>query len=236
MLLPPSETKSDGGIGVFDPAGLGFPSLRGRRRTAAAALKRVPLREAPAVLKLGATNAHEARWNRELTASPVRPAIERYTGVLYDGIDVATLGGGARSWIDAHVVIASALYGLLRACDPIPRYRLSGGTPVPGLPLKAHWRQAIAVAIRDAGQWVLDARSESYVALGSAPAHSAFLHVETDDGRALNHFNKHAKGALVRRLAETGAEASSRADLLAWAAAAGVALEPRGAADVVLRV
>ena len=91
MLLPPSETKAAGGSGVLDAAALGFPSLRGRRRTAAAALKRVPLKDAPGVLELGARNAHEARWNRGLTSGPVLPAVERYTGVLYDGLGVATL-------------------------------------------------------------------------------------------------------------------------------------------------
>lgn len=236
VLLPPSETKSDGGSGVFDAAALGFPSLRGKRRAAAAALKRVPLREAPAVLKLGARNAIEARWNRELTTGPVRPAIERYTGVLYDGLGVATLDPVARQWVDAHVVVASALFGLLRAGDPIPRYRLSGSTTVPGLALKAHWRDAVAAALAATGEWVLDARSEAYVALGPPPAGSAFLHVETDDGRALNHFNKHAKGELVRALARTGADVASRADLLRWAESAGVRLEPRGDVDVVLRV
>ena len=236
VLLPPSETKSEGGEGVFDPAALGFPVLRGKRRAAAAALKRVPLREAPAVLKLGARSAHEAQWNRRLTTGPVRPAIERYTGVLYDGLGVATLDPVARRWVEDHVVSASALFGLLRAGDPIPRYRLSGSTAIPGFSLKSHWYDAVTAALRATGEWVLDARSEAYVALGRAPSGSAFLHVETDEGRALNHFNKHAKGQLVRALARTGANAVSRADLLDWAAAAEVRLEPRGDSDVVLRV
>ena len=236
VLIPPSETKAEGGDGVLDPAALGFPSLRGRRRTAQASLKRVPLKDAPGVLKLGARNAHEARWNRELTTGPVLPAIERYTGVLYDGLGAATLPPQARGWVDGHVVIASALFGLLRAGDRIPLYRLSGSTALPDLSLKAHWRDAVSAAIAGAGEWVLDARSEAYVALGAAPDGSAFLLVETGDGRALNHFNKHAKGALVRRLAETGAQAGSRDELLDWAAAHDVPLEPRGATDLVLRV
>lgn len=236
MLLPPSETKSEGGSGVLDPAALGFPSLRGRRRTAAAALKRVPLKDAPGVLKLGARNGHEARWNRELTTGPVLPAIERYSGVLYDGLAAGALDPAARAWVDGHVVIASALFGLVRAADPIPLYRLSGSTTLPDLALKAHWRDAVAAAVAATGEWVLDARSEAYVALGAAPTGSAFLHVETEEGRALNHFNKHAKGVLVRRLAETGADADSRADLLAWAVEHGVALHPRGATDLTLLV
>lgn len=236
VLLPPSETKAEGGDGALDPAALGFPGLRGRRRTAQAALKRVPLKDAPAVLKLGTRNAHEARWNRELTTGPVLPAIERYTGVLYDGLGAAGLTQEARAWVEAHVVIASALFGLVRAADGIPLYRLSGSTTLPDLSLKRHWRDAVAAELAATGEWTLDARSEAYVALGPAPDGSAFLHVETAEGRALNHFNKHAKGVLVRTLAEAGAAPASRDDLLAWAEEHHVALEPRGAHDVVLRV
>lgn len=221
---------------MLDPASLGFPALRGRRRTAAAVLRRIPLRSAPAVLKLGPTNAVEARWNRELTAGPVLPAVERYTGVLYDGLDVGRLDPAARAWIDRHVVIASALFGLLRASDRIPLYRLSGSTALPDLSLKTHWRDAVAAALQSAGEWVLDARSAAYVALGAAPGGSAMLHVETAEGRPLNHVNKHAKGALVRRLAGTGARVASRDDLLVWAARHDVPLAPRGTGDVVLTV
>ncbi len=236
VLLPPSETKADGGDGALDPTALGFPSLRGRRRTALAALKRVPLSNAPVVLKLGDRTAQEARWNRELTTAPVRPAAERYTGVLYDGLGVPALDSEARTWLDDHAVIASALFGLLRAGDRIPRYRLSGSTALPGLPLKAHWRDAVSGALAATGEWLLDARSAAYVALGPAPASSAFLHVEDAGGRALNHFNKHAKGVLTRALAEQRPDAASRADLLDWAADAGVPLVARGARDLTLRV
>lgn len=236
VLLPPSETKAEGGDGSLEPAALGFPALRGPRRTAAAALRRLPLRDASAVLHLGARTVQEARWNRELTTAPVRPAVERYAGVLYDAFGVATLDPAARAWAGEHVVIASALFGLLRAEDRIPRYRLSGSTALPGLPLKAHWRDAVAGALAATGRWVLDARSEAYVALGPAPAGSAFLQVETVEGRARNHGNKQAKGRLARRLAETRAEVDSRAGLLDWAARHAVDLEPRGETGLVLRV
>jgi cytoplasmic iron level regulating protein YaaA (DUF328/UPF0246 family) len=225
---------------VLDPAGLGFPELRGRRRTAIAALRRVPLVEARRMLKLGERSLHEAAWNRALTTGPTLPAIERYTGVLYAGIAVAGLSAAGRAWVEEHVVVASALFGLVRAGDRIPAYRLSGSTALPGLPLKAHWGGPVRAALGGLGEWVLDARSSAYVALGAAPAGSAFLHVESveADGRrrALNHFNKHAKGALVRALAESGAEVDSRAALLAWADGHAVPLEARGDTDVTLLV
>ena len=75
---------------------------------------------------------------------------------------------------------------------------------------------------------MLDLRSEAYTALGPVPADVPSVYVrvvsESDGGavRALNHFNKHAKGALVRRLAEERPRIGSRAGFVRWADAAGL--------------
>ena len=197
--------------------------------------------EAARVLRLGPALQCEVERNRRLRRAPVLPAIERYSGVLYEGIGVSGLTPDARAWLDGHVLIASALFGLVTPEDPIPAYRLSGSTALPGLSLPRHWAVPVSRAIARSGEWVLDARSSAYRALGSATAGSALLHVEAEspDGRrrALNHFNKGAKGRLARRLAETGAQVTSRSELIAWGrTAAGVHLEERGEHDVTLLV
>ncbi len=46
--------------------------------------------------------------------------------------------------------------------------------------------------------------------------------------KALNHWNKTAKGRLVALLGRTGAEIGSFDELLGWASAHGVGLEPTG--------
>lgn len=196
--------------------------------------------EAARVLKLGPSQLGEIERNRRLRSSPVLPAIERYSGVVYDAVGVASLDEDARGWLDRHVLIASALFGLLEPEDPIPAYRLSGSTALPGLPLPRHWSGPIARTLARNREWLLDARSSAYRALGPVPPGSAVLHVEAEaaDGRrrALNHFNKHAKGALVRRLAQTGAEIPSRDALLEWGTDARLRLEARGDHDVTLVV
>ena len=63
---------------------------------------------------------------------------------------------------------------------------------------------------------ILDLRSEGYVDLGPAPARadSVFVRVVSveDDGRrrALNHFNKHAKGRFTRALLRVTSRRSTR--------------------------
>jgi cytoplasmic iron level regulating protein YaaA (DUF328/UPF0246 family) len=130
------------------------------------------------------------------------------------------------------VVVHSALFGLTGADDPIPAYRFSHDTRIPGTSLPKLWQEANAGVLRDQQQLVLDLRSEAYVHLGPASEGSVFLRVVTDDGagtkRALNHFNKHGKGELVRALAVAGVDFASVDELLDWARVAGLRLE-RGA-------
>jgi cytoplasmic iron level regulating protein YaaA (DUF328/UPF0246 family) len=234
LLLPPSETKRDGGVdgATLDLALLSFPSLTPSRRAVLAATRRLArnLSTMAGALKLGKSQHFELIRNRTLGSSPTMPAIERYTGVLYDALDVAGLGAAARVFAAEHVVIHSALFGLIGAADPIPAYRLSHDSRMPGLSLKKTWREPIAAAIASRGGLTLDLRSEAYVELGPPPTgcDSYFLRVvaEADDGRrrALNHFNKKGKGEFLRAVISAGLDHADVESLLAWATEEGIAL------------
>lgn len=231
ILLPPSETKRPGGSGApLDTPGLALSALTPQREAVITAL--VGLSEDPAtarrVLKLSERQAGDVEHNRVLLASPTMPAIDRYTGVLFDALDAPGHGGEARSWLGAHVWIHSAPFGPVGALDPIPMYRLAAGTSLPGVaPLRRHWSDAVTAAVADeAPRFVLDLRSEAYVALGPVPASipSVYIRVLTEDGRALNHFNKKAKGELVRALAQDRPTITTPGELCSWAGSRGIVL------------
>ena len=158
------------------------------------------------------------------------PAIERYTGVLFDALGWESTTDAARAFARRHVVIHSALFGLLRADDAVPAYRLSHDSKVAvrGGSLKSTWRAPIARALDSAGEFVLDLRSEGYVGLGPAPADSEFVRVVTEgaDGkrRALNHFNKKGKGEFARALIDARLDHDSVESLLEWAVGTGWSL------------
>lgn len=229
LILPPSETKRDGGdeSRQLDLSALGFTSLTPARRAALAAITDLSksVEQSTRALKLGPTQRFEIDRNRTLRRSPVLPAIERYTGVIYDALDAATLSSGARAFAARHLIIGSALFGLLRADDQIPAYRLSHDSRLPGVALGKLWRSSVAAELADRQGLVLDLRSEAYAALGRAPARedSYYLRVlsEGPDGRrtALSHFNKHAKGDFTRRVLEAGVAHRDADSLIAWATA-----------------
>lgn len=242
ILLPPSETKRDGGDGApLETGSLRFPRLRpvrSRAVRALAELARDPEATARA-LKLGPRQLAEVERNRRLRTAPTMPALDRYTGVLYDALDAGSLSAPAREFAAQRVLIHSALFGLVGPLDGIPAYRLSHDSRVPGLPLRELWAAPLAEVLSQASGLVLDLRSEGYVKLGPAPLAALRLRVVTRDAsgerRALNHFNKRSKGLLTRALVEDGVDHPDVSSLCAWAGLRGFELSVRdGALELVV--
>lgn len=245
VLLPPSETKRAGGEtgSRLRLPELRYPELTKQRRVVIAAARALAQDHdaAVAALRLGPKQHGEVAKNGVITRSATMPAVDRYTGVLYDALDAASLAPAAREYLARHVVIHSAILGPVGALDAIPDYRLSHDSRLPGLRLRAHWAEPVRRAVAADGMaagLVIDARSEAYVALGAAPEHAHFLHVVTEsaDGtrRALNHFNKHAKGAFVRALALDSACPADVSDLIDWAATRSIRLESGAPGELLL--
>ena len=137
ILLPPSEGKAAGGTGpALDLAALSFPALTPIRARLVEHLQALAVTEPDALrlaLKLSGKQVHEVANNAALSSSPTLPALARYTGIVYDNLGYDTLTGPARRRANASLVVASALFGLLRPTDQVPAYLLSGGTVLPGL-------------------------------------------------------------------------------------------------------
>lgn len=228
ILLPPSETKRDGGAegSRLNLGALSRPELVPQRVAALAALRALAknLSTMSTALKLGPTQQFEGLRNRAILTSPTMPALERYTGVLFDALDASTLTPGARQFAAGRLGIHSALFGLLDSEDAIPAYRLSHNSTLPKASLKAIWGGSVTAALASYDGLILDLRSEAYVALGPVPAglNSYFVRVVAEDTggrrRALNHFNKKGKGLFVRKLLEAGIDHPSLESLMVWAA------------------
>ena len=231
ILLPPSEGKApDGAAGrrrrPLDLARLSFPELTEARARVLDGLTRLCADPAAAAgaLRLGPTQRDEIVRNTVLRTAPALPAAEIYTGVLYEALDVATLGPDARRFVDRTVVIFSGLWGAVRLADRIPPYRCSVGVSLPDLGgLASWWRRhlsgALTVAAR--GRLVMDLRSGGYAPMWSPAGEVAavrVLHERFVDGVAtrtvVSHFNKATKGRLVRDLATRAATVETAGELV----------------------
>ena len=227
IVLPPSETKTPGGFpgSRLDWSGLVLAHrLTDTRRQIAGDLVELcrDMDGAKKALGLGVTGDTWVEANREVLTTPVMPALERYTGVLFDALDVATMNPDARERAHTTIWLFSALFGPLRATDLIPRYRLSFDSRLPGLALKARWQpQAEAIW---SGQFTVDLRSEGYRALAPLPQGSGVFVKVVKDLRgkaAVGHANKATKGRLVRDIVESGVEMATANELVAWLSSRG---------------
>lgn len=241
ILLPPSETKRDGGTGPeLNLAALSFPSLSAARRRVLSALVSVSRNRDASVhaLKLGPKQLGEIDRNRAVKKSATMPAMDRYTGVLFDAWDPSTLTDRERAFAGESVAVHSALFGPVMASDLVPAYRLSHDSRLPDLPLKKHWASPVSAVLAARQDLVIDLRSEGYVALGPGPAPKQLYVrvVSADGGRALNHFNKQAKGQFVRALVHHGEHLDTVDSLIRWAHSAGFAVSLSSTGELELAV
>ena len=236
-MLPPSETKRAGGDGpAMKLALLGSGELNPLREALVGEL--VDLAADPEICRraLGISAAQDAEIGRNaaLRTSATMPAIHRYTGVLYDALDFGSLRAAEADRARSRLAIGSALFGLLRAGDPIPAYRLSAGAKLPGRPgLAARWRPLLEPVLADlaVGDLIVDLRSGAYVGLGRIPGAIAVDVVsQLPDGRrtVVTHFNKSHKGRLARVLATAKSEPGDAAAVATLARRAGMQVERDG--------
>jgi cytoplasmic iron level regulating protein YaaA (DUF328/UPF0246 family) len=237
VLLPPSETKRTGGDGpALTLDALSSPELNPVRAELIDDLAGLAADRDASRMALGLSAGQDAEIDRNaaLRSAPTMPALHRYTGVLYDALDVDSLRGASAARAATRLAVVSALFGLVRADDPIPAYRLSASSRLPGRPtLAARWRPALEPLLSGLAEreLVVDLRSGSYAGLGKvAGAVTVEVVAERADGRrsVVSHFNKAHKGRLARALAATRSEPSDAAAVAAVARRAGLRVERQG--------
>lgn len=233
ILLPPSEGKTAPGSGApADLAALSHPELTAARERVLGALIRTSgqksTKRALDALGLSPGQAGELERNAVLRETPAAPAAQVYTGVLFERLDLPSLPEDAH----ADVLIASALWGVVRPDDRIPAYRLSISARLPRLPgLASFWRPHLTKALPDDGL-VVDLRSGGYAAAWK-PASAAVVGVRafTADGKVVTHSVKSVRGDVARALLTADRPPRTPEDVAEIAARAGhdAALERLGA-------
>jgi cytoplasmic iron level regulating protein YaaA (DUF328/UPF0246 family) len=242
ILLPPSEGKSAPARGKpVDLGSLAFAEQLGERRAvlldALEQLAEEPLDRAVEKLGVSAGQAGEVAVDARLRSAPAAPAAAVYSGVLYDRLQLPTLPAAARR----RVLIASALWGVLRPQDRIPYYRLSAKARLDGIgPLSAWWRAALAEALPDEpGELVVDMRSGAYASAWK-PKRATLLAVRAfSEGngrrRPVSHMAKAVRGDVARALLQANKPPASPEAAAAVAAAAGFEVElAAGTLDVIV--
>jgi uncharacterized protein len=212
LLLPPSEGKSAGGKApTWAPDSGVFGHLAERRLRVAAALAS---QHGGTEKLLGVKGDHLVRAlsaNSKLVGAPTLPVWQRYTGVVWDHLDPASLSAADRR----RIVVVSGLLGLARGDDRIPDYRLKMGANPRGLAkLSTWWREDLSDALNAyaAGRTdkrrrvVVDLLPQEHRAAWTPDSRVTGISIEIVDpsGKPGGHFAKAAKGLLARAILMDG--------------------------------
>lgn len=210
LLLPPSEGKAEGGARPrWAPSSGTFGSeLGSRREQLAAALAAVGGGD-ERLLGVGGKHLLRARSvNSSLLGSPTLQAAERYTGVVWDHLDLASMESSTRQRAGTSVVVISGLLGVVSLLDRIPDYRLKMGAGIePFGKLSTWWRPAVNEALDQwaRGRFVVDLLPIEHRAAwqpGEKVRGVSVTFVERN-GKSAGHDAKAAKGRLARHLLES---------------------------------
>ena len=208
LLLPPSEGKAEGGNrrrAPWTPEAGSFGAGLGDRR--AAVVDALLAAHGGDEKLLGVRGDHLLRAqsaNVSLIGAPVLPAWQRYTGVVWDHLDPATLPDAAHK----QIVVVSGLLGLVRGDDPVPDYRLKMGANLAPLgKLSTWWRTTLSAELARVARrrFVIDLLPQEHrAALVLDGLDGVSLTLVDPTGKPGGHFAKAAKGELARAILTGG--------------------------------
>tara|TARA_X000001036_G_scaffold437022_1_gene481410 strand:+ start:1271 stop:1966 length:696 start_codon:yes stop_codon:yes gene_type:complete len=140
------------------------------------------------------------RQNQDIFKSHCAPAIERYTGVVYEYIDWDTLDKKSQSYMEKHIKIFSGLFGLLTPQTLIPNYKLKMNV----LSLQFHWNPIITEALKNEDV-IFDLLPQVH-RKAYTPSKNVikvdFSVINKGKKTAAGHFGKAVKGKFIRYLAK----------------------------------
>ena len=210
VLVPPSEGKATGGAGRWTPTSGAFGRRLGAARGhVATALGDTTLSAA----KLGATGALLERATDANAAvatgrAKALPAWQRYTGVVWEHLDLASIEDTAAR---RRVLVPSSLLGLVTANDPVPDHRLKFDVSLDGIGrLDRYWRALLTETLRKTttkADTIVELLPNEHRAAIDLDAVARRRHVVRTTVEGISgHDAKAVKGALARHLLVHGIE------------------------------
>ena len=138
--------------------------------------------------------------NQSIFKEKCVPAINRYTGVVYENIGWEDLSEKAQSYLQDHVMIFSGLFGMVQPLTPIPNYKLKMNV----LSLQHHWKPILTEALSKE-EFVIDllpqVHRKAYIPNENV-YRVDFSVIKKGKKTAAGHFGKAVKGKFIKYLAE----------------------------------
>ena len=165
------------------------------------------------------------------------PALKLFDGLMYRHIKRDGLGEAEQTYLENHVLITSALYGVVPALSPMAPHRLDFlmKLKVAGKTLKTHWKSAYDEALQDEDLIfsLLSSEFETVFSKEIREKMVTFKFMEDKGGQLKIHstISKKARGAFLTALIEGQVQTVEQARKLSFA---GFAYRPDLSGDLEL--
>ena len=201
ILIPPSEgkTKLKSTGSIFSETNFRF------EREVGQIVRLLELIDNEDLKSIYGTSQEKAelfhRQNEDIFKSRCAPAIERYTGVVYEHLNWMSLSEKAKNYMEQHVLIFSGLFGMTTPLTLIPNYKLKMNV----LSLQYHWNHTLTKAL-DKEDMVFDLLPQVY-RKAYTPNKDNVIKVEfivENKGKktSAGHYGKAVKGKFIKFLAD----------------------------------
>jgi cytoplasmic iron level regulating protein YaaA (DUF328/UPF0246 family) len=208
ILLAPSETKKSGGLEPFKLETLLFKNLLPQRTQL--------LHNYINILQIGNISQLSTmfglkkeedilKYKRDIIHEPAMKAIERYTGVAFDYLKYIELNDDAKIYLDSNLLIFSNLFGVVRANDLIPEYRLQQGKAIGNIKVEQFYKPLLQERLDKylEGEDILDIRAGFYDKYYKPTLPYTTLKF-IKDGKVVSHWAKAYRGIVLREIAKAG--------------------------------
>lgn len=206
ILFSPSETKIGGGdIKCIDKNSFIFPELFEKRLEI--------LEKYNNYLKNASNNDLEKlfgtkkigvieKYKQDIFKSPIMKAIQRYEGVAYDYLNYNSLEVSAQKYIDENTLIFSNIFGVIKADDKIPDYKLKQGESFENLKIDKFYSDNFSQTLDNylLDEDILDLRAgfyEKFYTIKKPYLTMKFI----KEGKVVSHFAKAYRGEILKLLA-----------------------------------
>jgi len=204
ILLAPSETKRSGGDRAFDITKLSFETLTPiREELISIYTKIVTSKDIPKIKKLfGLKKDSDIEpFLVDINKEPTLKAIQRYTGVAFDYLDYTSLESNAQKYVDNNVILFSNLFGVLKANDYIPNYRVKQGEMLQDIKIDQIYKKELSSILDEyLDEDIIDLRATYYNKFYKPSKRYTTLKFLKDD-KVVSHWAKAYRGKVLRALA-----------------------------------
>ena len=206
ILLAPSESKTEGGEGIFSLSSLIFPSLNSKREELIDIYQDITKSndnsEIYSIFGLKKESEIQRYKNLDIKNAPVKKAIERYNGVAFDYLDYKSLDMEAKSFLEDRLLIFSNLFGVLRANDKIPDYRLKQGASLKDIKIDSFYKKDLSNLLDEylEDREILDLRAGFYNKFYKPSQRYTTLKF-LKDGKSVSHWAKAFRGKVCKEIA-----------------------------------